>query len=202
MIFAETDVVADVRKVGVALIAIERLVVVRKRGVEDVEHAVVLEVADRNAHRRGFAPRLVQRVAGGVAHVFKGAVAFVEIEIVRRGVVAHQQVGLAVVVDVDKHRAQAVVAGLVGHAGLVAYVGKSPVAVVVEEMIGFALQAARTAGCCLATKCAKRITRPAFATLGRRIVPIPMQVPGNKEIEPSRRRRSRPTWRRWTSCRA
>ena len=125
-------------------------------------------VADRNAHGRGLAPGLVQRVAGGVAHVLKGAVALVEVEIVRRRVVAHQQVQLAVVVDVDKHRAQPVVAGLVGHAGLLAHIGKRAVAVVVKEVIGLALQAARPAGHLLAAKRAERDSAALLA--GRRQV--------------------------------
>ena len=107
---------------------------------------VVLVVADGDAHGGGFAAGRVERVAGGVAVVLEGAVALVDVEIVGRGVVADQQVGLAVVVDVDEDGAEAVVAGLVGHAGLFADVGKSAVAVVVEQMIGLAVEAARAAG--------------------------------------------------------
>ena len=184
--------VTDVRKVGIAFVAIKRLVVVRKRGVEDIEHAVVLKVADGDAHRCGLAPSLVKRIARSVAHVFKSPVAFIQIEIVRCGIVPDEQVWLAVIVDVDKNRAEAVVARLVGHTGFVAYVGKCAIAVVVEEVVRFALQTARTASCRLTAKGAKGVAGAAFAALRRRIAPVPVQVPGDKKIEVVHRRRSRP----------
>ena len=170
MISRDAHLVADVGKVGVAFVAIERLVIVGEGGVEDVELAVVLVVADGDAHGGGLAAGLIERIARGVAHIFKGAVAFVEIKIIGRGVVADEQIGLAVVVDVDEDRAQAVVAGLVGHAGLLADVGKSAVAVVVEEMIGLALQAARAAGDLASPrKVQKALLDAAFAAVAGRL---------------------------------
>ena len=71
---------------------------------------LLLVVADGDAHGRGFAAILVQRVAGGVAVVFEGAVAFVDVEVVGRGVVGDQQVDFAVVVQVDEDGGEAVVA--------------------------------------------------------------------------------------------
>ena len=107
--------------------------------------AVVHVVAHRQAHGGDLAAILVQREAGDVALIFEGAVALVDVEIVGLGVVGHQQVGLAVVVHVDKDGGEAVVSAGIGDAGFHADVGKGAVAVVVEEVVGLALQSARAA---------------------------------------------------------
>ena len=99
---SDAHLVADVGEVGVAVVAVERVVVVGEGGVVEVEKAVVLVVADGDAHGGGLAAVLVEGVTGGVAGVFEGAVAFVDVEIVGGGVVADEEVGLAVVVDVDE----------------------------------------------------------------------------------------------------
>ena len=61
---------------------IEDVVIVREGGVVEIDEAVVLVVADSNAHRRGLSTVLVESVAGGVAGVLESAVAFVEIDVV------------------------------------------------------------------------------------------------------------------------
>src|SRR5207342_590367 len=98
-------------------------------------------VADSDAHRGSLTPGFVERVTGGVAYIFKSAVAFVQIKVVWRGVVAHQQVKFAIVVDVSKHRAEPVVPRFVGYSGLLTHVCKGAIAVVMEKMVGLALQA-------------------------------------------------------------
>ncbi len=59
--------------------------------------------------RGGLAAALVQRVSAGEAGVLKRAVALVEVQVVRGGVVGDQEVGLAIAVDVDEQRRKPVV---------------------------------------------------------------------------------------------
>src|ERR1700733_7653414 len=96
--------IAVVGVVGIAVVAVEHVVVVGKGGVEETQPAVVLVVPDSDPHGRGFAAVLIQGVSGGVAVIFEGAVAFVDVEVIGRGVVGYQQVYLAVVVQVHEDR--------------------------------------------------------------------------------------------------
>ncbi len=131
--------------VGVAVVAIEHIVVVGKGGVEETQPAVVLVVAYGDPHGCGFAAVLVQGIAGGVAVVFKGAVAFVDVEVVGGGVVGHQQVYFAVVVEVDEDRGESVVAVGIADSGFLADIGEGAVAVVVEEMVVLSFEPAGAA---------------------------------------------------------
>ena len=84
-------------------------------------------------------PFFVQGVAGGVAGVLEGAVAFVDVEVVGVESLATSRSGLPSLLTSTKSGGEAVVAVLVGDAGLHADIGEGAVAVVVEEVIGFAL---------------------------------------------------------------
>jgi hypothetical protein len=120
----DSGLVADVGKARVAVVVVEHLIVVAKVGDEKIEQAVVLVVARGNAHGGDLAAVLVQREARRVALVVEGAVALVDVEKVGLGVVAHQQVGLAVAVERGKDGGEAVVVFLVFDAGLHGRVGK------------------------------------------------------------------------------
>ncbi len=112
--FGDSHLVADVGEVCVAVVAVERVVVVGEGGVVEVDETVVPVVAEGDAHGGSLAAVFVEGVTGGVACVLEGAVAFVEIEIVRRRVVGDEEIGLAVVVDIDEERGEAIVGVLVG----------------------------------------------------------------------------------------
>jgi len=88
--------VAHIGKAGVAVVVVENLVVVAKVGDKEIHLAVVLIVAGGNAHGGNFAPILVQREARFIALIVEGSIAFVDVEIIRFGVVAYQQVGFPV----------------------------------------------------------------------------------------------------------
>lgn len=75
-------IIAYIRKIGVSVIAIQRLVVGGEGGVEDVEKTDVSIVADGNPHGRRLTALLVESVAGGVAHIFKGSVTVLVKEVV------------------------------------------------------------------------------------------------------------------------
>ena len=68
-----------------------------------------------------------------------------DVEEVRRRVVRHVEIRPAVVVVVEPGDAEAEVAARIRDAGLFGYVGEAPVAVVVEEQVPLARQAARAA---------------------------------------------------------
>ncbi len=179
---AETDVVAEIGEVGVAVVVVERVVGIAEGGVVNIELACVLIVADGEPHGSRLQAGLIERKSRRITVIFKRAVALVDVEIVGCGVVGHKQVQLAIVIDVGEHRAQPVIAGLVGHSGLHAYVGEGAVAVVVEEMIAFAGQAAGTAANLFAAEGAERVGRIA-GTGGGQMLRVVMEVPGDKQIE-------------------
>ena len=137
--------IADVREEALAVVVVEDVVVVGEVRDVEVVAPVVVVVADGHAHVGLLAPRLVQGRARGVADVLERAVAAVAVEVVRRGVVGHEEIEPAVVVEVEEGDAEAVEAGGVGHARPRAHVGERAAAVVAEEVVALALQAARSA---------------------------------------------------------
>ena len=56
------QLIADVREIGVAIVAIERFVIVGESGVVKINLTVVLIVAHSDAHGGSFAPALVEGV--------------------------------------------------------------------------------------------------------------------------------------------
>ena len=111
--FGDAELVADVGEVAVAVVVVEDLVVVGEGGVVEVDAAVVEVVAGGDAHAGGFAAAFVEGVTAGVACVFEGAVALVEVEVVGGTVVRDEEVWLAVAVDVDEEGGEAEVGVLV-----------------------------------------------------------------------------------------
>src|ERR1035441_1167991 len=107
--------------------------------------SVVLVVSHGESHIGRLASVSVERKSGFVTFVLEGAVSLVNVQIVRRGVVGHQEVRLAVVVDVGKQRVETVITVGTVHAQRLADVGKGTVAVAVKEMIVCSLKAARAA---------------------------------------------------------
>ncbi len=83
-----------------ALVLEHRHRLVRQRRVEDVGLAVVVEVARIGAHARERPARLRVGDARREAHLLEGAVAAVPEEVVGLGVVRHEHVGVAVLVEV------------------------------------------------------------------------------------------------------
>ena len=142
---SDTRLITHIREKAGAVVLEEDIVVVGKVGVDDREMSVVLVVAGGDAHIRNLAAEFVQRVSAFETLVLKRAVAFVDVQIVRRGVVGHQKVRLAVPVHVGKQSAQPVIAIGVVHAQLLADVGKGSIAVVVKQVVMLAFQSARPA---------------------------------------------------------
>src|ERR1700676_5193687 len=107
--------------------------------------SVVLIVSNGEPHIGRLASVAVERESAFVTVVLEGAVSLINVQIVRRGVVGHQEVRLTVVVDVGKQRVEPVIGVGTVHPQLLANVGKGTVAVAVEEMIVGSLKAARAA---------------------------------------------------------
>src|SRR4051812_35887079 len=120
----EAGFVTDVGKVASPVVLEEHVVVVTEVGVYDGEISVVLVVGNGYAHVGHFAARAIERVAVFDALVFEGAVALVDEFIVLRGVVGDEEIGLAVVVDVNEESAEAEVSGGVVDPEFFAYVGE------------------------------------------------------------------------------
>src|SRR5260370_13370752 len=98
----DAHLVAYVSEVGVAIVAVERAVGDGEGGVIEIDEAIVGIVARGDSHAGSLAAALVQSIAAGGAGILEGAVALVEIKIVWRRVVGHQQVRTAVAIDIDE----------------------------------------------------------------------------------------------------
>src|SRR2546427_740241 len=115
-----------------AVVGVEGVVVIRKIRYVEVHPAVVVVIAYSDAHRGLLAPVLVQRETRGQADVFERAVAAIAIEIVRRRVIGHEQVGPAVVVHVHPRSRKAVVAVGIRDPASLRDSSEGPVAVIAE----------------------------------------------------------------------
>src|ERR1035438_7137180 len=104
--------------------------------------AVVLIVSGGKTHIGDLAAIAIERKSALVTLVFESSIALVHIQIVRRGIVRHQQVRLAIPVHVRKQNTQAVISVGIVHPQFLADIGKGSVAIVMKEMVLFALQAA------------------------------------------------------------
>src|SRR5579859_3140702 len=141
----ETGAERDVCEIAVAVVAIKRFIVVGKGGDEKVELAVAIVIAEGDAHGGLGAAFFVDSETTLIAHIFKGAVATVVIEVVGCGIVGDDKVEPTVVVEVGENRSEAVTAFAVGDAGFETHVVKRAVAIVMEEMVAFADQSHGTA---------------------------------------------------------
>src|SRR5271166_6224258 len=180
--FGYPHLITDVCKVGVTIVAIKRVVIVGESGVVEIGEAVVLIVANRDAHGGGFTSAFVEGKTGGIADVFKCAVTLVEIEVIWGGVIAYQQVGQAVTVETYKDRSKSVVTVVVSDARPFTYIRKCSIAVVMEEVIRLALEAARPAHYVFAAKLAETISN-ALVAGGRGIGQVIVNVAGNKKVK-------------------
>src|SRR5713101_289676 len=130
--------IGDIREVEGAVIPVERLVVIGKRGNKKIEAAVAVVVSDGNAHRCLGQTFIGERETREIADVFKRAIVAIAVEIARNRIVGHRKVEPAVIVRIDKHRRKPIVVLRIGDASFLADVAKSAVAVIVKEMVAFA----------------------------------------------------------------
>ncbi len=135
---------ARVGKEHVALILVERVVILREVGQEQVEITVAVIIRGIEPHAGLLPGVLAQCDTGEQADFLERPVALVMKQQVWRGVVGHEDVGPAVVVEVAEDNAEAVVAR-VADPGRLGNVGKRAVAIVAVQHIGLAGQAARAA---------------------------------------------------------
>ena len=180
--FGGFGLVGDVGEVAVAVVAVDGFVVVGEGGVEEVDAAGVGEVSGGDSHGGGLAATAVKGVSGGVAGVFEGSVALVEVEVVGGGVVAYEEVGAAVVIDVDEERGEAVVGGFVGDTGFEADVFEGAVAFVAEEVVGFSLEAMGAAHDADSAEGAEAVGGIGCA-LGGGVGEVVVDVAGDEEVE-------------------
>src|SRR6185503_9620753 len=87
---------------------------------------------------------LIQRHARRITNLLKRAVAFVDVKLVRRRIVYHDQIEQLVVVYVNKRRAETIKLLLVAHARLHAHVFKRAVRLLVIERVAFTREPAWT----------------------------------------------------------
>ena len=134
----------DVAEVRAALVLEQRPDLALQVVVEDVGKAVVVEVARVGAHARDHRPLLVVGDAPGPRLLLERAVALVDVEEVRLGVVGDEHVHEAVAVEVGDADAHAL-ARHGAEAGLLRHVLELPVPEVVVQAVRDALVGARVA---------------------------------------------------------
>ena len=131
---AEAGLEADLR-VKRAVVAIQPVVFQLVVGDEQVKVAILVYVAGIDAHTRLASPVCAQRGPGHQAGLGKGAIALVDVVEIGRQVVGYVEVGVAIPVEVARHRAQPI-AGVL-NTRLRANCGKDAVALVaVENVLG------------------------------------------------------------------
>src|SRR5579859_1406403 len=102
-----------------------------------VEHSAAFEVGEHRPHRRSGFAVLAEGRTGFVANLFKSSVVLVMEEEVLGSVVGDVDVIPAVAVEIARGHAHSA-AHKGGNARLLRYIGKSPVAIVAIELVGFA----------------------------------------------------------------
>src|SRR5437660_641879 len=124
-----------------AHIVIERVGLLLKMRDEEAEAAAVVVIAPVYAHVAELHPFAAESYARKHAHVCEGAVVIVMIKIVGNGIVGDQEIGPAIVVVVNPHDAEAVVADFVVDSGFDGNFLKRAVAAIVIKKIAFAFEA-------------------------------------------------------------
>src|SRR6185437_7080410 len=128
----DASFVTDVGEIAGAVVAEDHIVIVAEVGVDDIQMPIVFVVSGGNAHVRDLASIGIQRVAALETFVGKCSIPFIDVEIIRRGVVGNQKIGLAVIVYIREQRPQAVVSGWIADSELLADIGKGAVSIVME----------------------------------------------------------------------
>ena len=162
-----------VEKKCTALIFVQGIVLAFKVGDKDIEVAIVVVIADRDAHAPLFGAVAAIGHARAEALVHKGSVALILVQIIGRRVVGDENIGPAIAVEIAKNDPVPIVLRA-GNAGFLAAVGPSAVAAVVVEDIASGEQTARAA---------KNIDRLPYAGNGRRIVPRKVDIIGDVQID-------------------
>src|SRR5581483_8195682 len=88
----------------------------------------------------------------------------------------------SVIVQVGKKRSQSVVGVFMGDSGLGAHIGKTPIAVIMKKVIGFAQKTARAAHHLHPAKLTGG-ERDGRASRNRRMIEVVMYVAGDKQVE-------------------
>src|SRR5579872_3766148 len=140
----------------------------------------VLIVSNGESHVGRLTSVSVERKAALVTLIAEGAVSPIDVQIVRRGVIGHNDVGLTVVVDIGKQRIESVITVGTVHAQLPADVGKRAVAVVAEQVISPARQPAGPAHYLHAAVLAEAGGR---GLRERSIAHIKTNIAGHKQVE-------------------
>src|SRR6266446_5385747 len=123
-----------------AHIAIERVGLLLKMGNEEAQAAAVVIIAPVPSHVAELHPFAAKSHAGKHAHVRESAIVIVVVEVVGNGIVGDQEVRPAIVVVIDPHDAEAVVADLIMDAGFDGNFLKGAVATIVIQKIALAFE--------------------------------------------------------------
>ena len=179
-----SDPVADVGEIPFSVIIEDQVIIVGKIRDRQIKVTVVLIVAGGNSHIRDLAAVPVHREAAQIALIVECAVAFVDVQKVRRRIVGHHQVRLAVPIDIHEEHAETVITVGVADPGLFAHVGERAVAVVMKQMVVLSLKSARTAHHVRPAILAQRAFDGIGACNGR-VMEVVADVAGHKKVQPA-----------------
>ena len=119
---------------------IERVLIVREGGEDEIQATVTVVVAGVHAHARLRAAVTVHGNACGLADFLEASVPEVVVEEVGIRIVGDEQIDQAVIVVVGRHDAEAVRAAAIGETVRVGRFDEPAVADVLEEQVGLARQ--------------------------------------------------------------
>src|SRR6185312_338930 len=135
----------SVIKVEVAIVAKERVYVVREGGDVERRAAVVEIVAARHSHGSLRTAVLVDGNTAEQADFVEPAVLHILKQVARRGIVGDEDVGMAIILEVAPDYAETISGRLGRDTCLVRHLGESTIAVVVEQVHAACRQPERAA---------------------------------------------------------
>src|SRR5579872_48483 len=111
---------------------------------QQIHAPIVHVVAQSHSHVGLFESIFVRSYTRNKRDILEFALAVALVEIVRLPVVSNEKIKLPVVVKIRPDRGQTIATFRIVHSSLFRYVGESPVAIVVIEVVGRSFQSART----------------------------------------------------------
>src|SRR2546427_1745750 len=169
-----TDIIESLR----AYVAIERIGLLFEVRDEKTEAAAVVVIAPVDPHIAELHAFPAERDTREQAHIGECPIVVVVVEVAGHRVVSNKEIGPPVIVIVDPHYSETIIADVIMHSRLDGNFLESAVATIVIEEIAFTLQAPGTALHQNAFETAEFVA----AELGQ-VVHIQMGIAGNEEID-------------------
>ena len=134
-----------VRKISLAIVAIQTVGIVGKMRLEKIERAIEVIVADTNSHAGLFHPVLAEGDAAQQAFLAKRAVMIVHEKQAGSGIAGDKKVRPTVIIEISRNHGHAIALAQLRDASLLTYLAEGTVAIIVIERMIAGRQATRSA---------------------------------------------------------